>query len=224
MRQVLSLAVDRSELIRELRGFASPLNQLVHRGIFGYVSDLPDLPHDPGEARRLLASAGYPEGFDTTLVHRDDAGLENVAESLRRRLGEVGIRVEVKPMAWEVILNEAWLSRRVPVFLAGWQFDETDAWGFLRDCIYTQDETRTYGAYNPGYSNSQMDRLIDEGDLIFDQPERLAHYQTIVRLALEDMPLVPLYARQDIYAVSEQVRWQPRLDGSLHAVEMSWIH
>ncbi len=45
-----------------------------------------------------------------------------------------------------------------------------------------------------------------------------------MRLALEDMPLVPLFARQDIYAVSEHVRWQPRLDGSLHAVEMSWIH
>ena len=102
------------------------------------------------------------------------------------------------------------------------RFDDGDAWGFFRDCVFTRDEARTYGAYNAGYSNPELDRLIEQGDLIFDRRERLAHYRSITRLALEEMPLVPLYARQDIYAVSDRVSWRSRVDGNVHVADVAW--
>ena len=222
VRRAISLAVDRQALTQQPERQAAALNQLVHGGIFGFVPDLPPLAHDPGAARALLAEAGYPRGFEMPLVFRENAGLDGVVQALCRMLGEVGIRVRPQPMEWQRLLTDAWLSRRVPLFLAGWQFDEVDAWGFLRDCIYTPDPSGTYGAYNPGYSDPEIDRLIEAGDRIFDRSQRLAHYRALMRLALQEMPLVPLYSRQDVYAVSHRVRWRPRLDGSLRAAEMAW--
>jgi peptide/nickel transport system substrate-binding protein len=222
VRRAVSRAIDRQALVAPMAGLALPLTQLVHHGIFGYAPELPPLPHDPDSARRLLAESGYPDGFTTTLCFRDDADLEPVAATLQAMLAEVGIRLELHPLPWKAMLDQAWIERQDPLFLAGWQFDEGDAWGFLRDCIYTQDPTRTYGAYNPGFSSGEMDRLIDQGDQIFDRLERRAHYQAIMRLAQDEMPLVPLYARKDTYAVATRLRWRPRIDGNLRAAEMSW--
>jgi peptide/nickel transport system substrate-binding protein len=222
VRQALSHAIDRKALTDTPGGLATPLTQLVHKGIFGFVPELPRLAHDAAYARRLIAEAGYPKGFSTTLAFRDDAGLEPIVVALKAMLERVGIRVEPRPMPWRTMLEATWRSRRQAISLAGWQFDEGAAWGLLRDCIHTQDPTRTYGASNAGYSDAEMDRLIDAGDQVFEGVERRAHYREIMRLALDEMPLVPLYARRDSYAVSRRVHWQPRIDGSLRAAEMSW--
>jgi ABC-type transport system substrate-binding protein len=74
---------------------------------------------------------------------------------------------------------------------------------------------------NPGYSNPALDGLLDARDALLDDSRRLAQFHDVMAVLMEDMPLVPLYRQADQYAVSERVRWSPRLDGKLLAASMS---
>lgn len=220
VRQAVSLAIDRAELLARLGGRGVPAHQFVQSGVFGHVAALGRLPFDPKKARNLLAEAGYPRGFETTLVRRDQPALAAAADVIQEMLSHAGIRVTVEIRDWPGILA-AWTTGRLPFFLAGWRFDDGDASSFLRDCLFTRNAQAGLGAYNPGYSSAELDGLIEENELIREPDKRLKHYAKLMRIALDEMPIVPLLAPVRSYAVSARVKWRPRLDGSLLAAEMS---
>jgi peptide/nickel transport system substrate-binding protein len=219
VRRAVSLAIDRTAIIKGLDGNGVVATQLVQKGVFGHVSSLPDLGYDADQARKLLQEAGWGAGFDTVLVHRSQASVTTVARIVRDMLVSVGIRVALDTPEWPVVVS-GWTEGRLPFFLAGWRFESGDAASFLRDCLYTRDAEHGTGAYNAGYSNRHLDRLIDENDQIFGEANRLKHYEMVMRVAMDEMPLVPLYHRLNLYGVSRRVRWEPRLDGKMLAAEM----
>ncbi|MEW6366990.1 MAG: ABC transporter substrate-binding protein [Acidobacteriota bacterium] len=220
VRQAVSLSIDRVALVARLKAVGSPATQLVQKGVFGHVSGLPVLPYDLRQARLLLQEAGYGTGLDVTLAHSTaDWGIR-AAEIIREMLGQAGIRVKLERMEWPVMVA-AWRGASLPFFLSGWRFENGDATSFLRDCLYTRDAAQGYGTYNPGFSDPSVDRLISEIDGIFNEAERLRYFERLMQYVLDQMPLIPLYDRLNLYAVSDRIRWTPRLDGKLLAVEMS---
>lgn len=220
VRQAVSAALDRDAIVAALGGHGVPAHQLVQQGVFGFIGDMPTLPPDPARARRLLEEAGYGKGFTARLVHRQQASLAVVANVVRQALAPLGVDLQPETPPWPEVV-EGWNQARLPLFLAGWRFEDGDAGGFLRDCLYTRDAAGRFGGNNPGYTNPTLDRLIDENGRIFVEGKRLQHYEKIMRLAMEEMPLVPLYHKLNLYGVAERVRWQPRLDGKLLAAEMA---
>jgi peptide/nickel transport system substrate-binding protein len=219
VRQAISRAIDREELSRRLGGFVAPLNQLVHDSVVGYVADLPPLPFDPEGGRHLMAQTGHAAGLHVTLTHRPQVSLSVVSAALREMLGRIGITVDVETLDWSQMLEA--MKGHLPFYLAAWQFDDGDAWTFLRDCLFTRSPGLGYGTFNPGYSNPVVDRLIDDHDRVFDGAKRRQASDTLMRLLNDDAPLVPLYLPQNLYGVSDRVLWKPRIDGSLFAAEMS---
>lgn len=220
VREAISLVIDRKEIIRRLGGSGVPADQLVQQGIFGYISSLPGLPFDPERSRRLLVEAGYGDGFDATLVHKPQSSVAAVGEAVRAMLAPVRIRLRLEAPEWPRMVA-AWEAGQLPFFLARWRFDDGDATSFLKDCLYTRDPARSTGVYNPGFSSPALDRLIEENDQIFGEARRLKHYAKLMRIAVDEMPLVPLYHRMNFYGVSRRVKWEPRLDEKLLAAEMS---
>jgi ABC-type oligopeptide transport system substrate-binding subunit len=134
-------------------------------------------------------------------------------------LAEVGVRLRSEAMGWPQMVD-AWSSGRLPLFLSGWRFENGDALSFFQDCLRSRDPARGLGGFNPGFADPRIDGLIEDHGL--RGPERFAHYLDLTRAAMEEIPLVPLYHQQDIYAASTAVRWQPRLDAKLLAAEMSF--
>lgn len=220
VRRAISLAIDRKGIVAELKGHATPADQLVQPGVFGYASDLGEPGPDLEASRRLLREAGYAGGFDTTLVHRPQASLTVVAGLVRGTLAEVGVRVTVEAPAWSEILA-GWDAARLPFFLAAWRFEDGDATGFLTECLFTKDPARHRGMNNPGYSNPELDRMIEENSRMLGEAKRLQHYRKLMAFAMQEMPVVPLYHKHNLYGVSTNVAWEPRLDGKLLAAEMS---
>src|SRR5260370_38145878 len=73
IRRALSLAIDReTEVARVMEGVATPTLQYMARGTFGFVPDLQPGRADPDQARRLLAEAGFPQRFRSTLRGPND--------------------------------------------------------------------------------------------------------------------------------------------------------
>jgi ABC-type transport system substrate-binding protein len=96
VRRALNHAVDVPTLLTTLfagRGVRAAGS--LPPGITGYDSTRAPYPHDPTEAKRLLAEAGYPNGFAVKLWRTQRAELARLAQSIQQGLSEVGIRVEI---------------------------------------------------------------------------------------------------------------------------------
>ncbi len=220
VRRAISSAIDRAALVEGQQGLGEAAHQLVPRGLFGHVPGLDPLPYDPPQARALLAEAGYPDGFELTLVHRPQAPIGGVARRLVGMLAEAGIRLRAEPREWREI-SAAWTAGRLPLFLAGWGFESADAGGFYADCLVTRQPGQS-GGHNAGYSSPELDALVTELQHTFAAAGRGKIYRQLAQLTRAEMPLVPLYNRRDVFASRPDLRWQPRVDGQLRAAEMSF--
>lgn len=216
VRQAVSLAIDRAELVRRLGGHALPLEQFVPTGVAGRLTPAPPLPHDREAAKKLLGEAGYPHGFETSMTYV--AGAEPVADAVREQLGEVGIKLLPDRRDWTRMLPD-WQAARLPLFLASWWFSSGEPSMFTKECLFTRDARAPTG-WNPGYSNEELDRLIALDFRTFGDKARGERLAAVMRLLLDEMPLVPLFSRYDLYALRSGIRWSPRLDGKMLAAEM----
>jgi len=207
IRRAISLAVDRRRLIQEnLQGFGQPANQLVPRGVFGFHPGLPDLAYDPPGARALLAKAGYPDGLDLELTVpqvRQHVGLQ-----LQRQMAPAGIRLALKVLPREAFIAQV---RQAPFYLLGEASTSGDASDVLADAIHSP--TNGYGMSNwAGYHNPLVDQLVEKSGASLHQQQRLQALQAAMAAAMADLPRIPLYIEDEIYGISDRVRWRPRLD------------
>ncbi|RMF89852.1 MAG: hypothetical protein D6736_07680 [Nitrospinota bacterium] len=92
LRQAVNLAIDRPELIQDLKGNGVIIPALIPVQAFGYDPDLTPYPFDLAKARHLLQEAGYPDGLVLTLIAPED--LEMQAISISMMLEQAGFQVD----------------------------------------------------------------------------------------------------------------------------------
>lgn len=219
VRRAVSLAIDRAELARRLSTPATPASQLVPPGIFGHDPSLKPLRHDPAEARRLLAEAGWPNGFAVDFPAR---GLFSEAASIVAEfLGEVGIRARVLPLPepdWFRAMDRGLFTLTISRFGC----PTGDASDLFENALQTRDPVRKAGLNNyAGYSNPEVDRLTALAARTLEMSPRQALLFEATARVLDDLPLVPLYVDQDLYAYRAGVSWKPRNDNFLIASEIT---
>jgi peptide/nickel transport system substrate-binding protein len=109
VRRALNLAVNRQNIIDVLlAGATKPASQPAPRGADGYNPDLPPFPYAPDEARRLLAEAGYPNGFKFVMESGSGAGSRNslVSQQVAADLAAVGVTMEIRSVPVSLILTK----------------------------------------------------------------------------------------------------------------------
>lgn len=218
VRRAVSLAIDRAALVRRLSAPAVPANQLVLPFIFGHDPSLPPLRYDPAEARRLLAAAGWPDGFEMTFPARglfaEGAGI--VAEML----AAVGVRARVVPLAEQEWFERAY-ARRFAMTITRFGCPTGDASDLFEGALHTYQPERRVGLMNYSrYSSPELDRLVEEAGRTLEMGLRRGLLFEATAQAMHDLPFVPLYVDQDLYAFRNGVEWTPRNDNFLIASEI----
>ena len=209
VREAVSLSIDRRAYVAEAhRGRAQPAGQLVVPGVFGYAPDLVAGGRDLPRARRLLAEAGYPEGFDVPLDFRPGRH----GEVLAAQLAQAGIRAAARETPWTE-LHPRIRRGEVGFYFGGVVAQTAEASDVLDGFVHTRDEARGYGITNHSrYSNPRADALIEGAAGSLDMIRRRELLQEAMRVVMADRFLVPVAGLYEVYGANRRIRFEPRLD------------
>ncbi|MBI2369279.1 MAG: ABC transporter substrate-binding protein [Deltaproteobacteria bacterium] len=205
VRLAMNHAIDVDSLIKfVLDGRAYRLVGPVGPSVFGYDPSLKPYPYDPARAKQLLAEAGYPNGFEVDFHSPSGRYLKDreIAQAVAGQLAKVGIRARLITPEWSILWSEFTAGKYNFVQIG--RGDVVDGDEYLTQYFGTNVTKRL------GYSNPQLDRLLDEQRQIFDQDRREKVLQQAVRLIHEEAPCVFLYNFQDLYGSRKRVTWKPQ--------------
>lgn len=217
VRQALAHAINEEEIIAKvMRGQATIANQIPDAPTVGYDPSIKRLEYDPVKAKKLLADAGYPDGFEITIAGPNDRYIndEKICEAVAKYLAKVGLKVtlDVKPKS---IFFDELTSYKYSFYLIGWFDGAFDFGRSAEKLLHTPDKDMGMGTYNGAkYSDSEIDSQLIKSAAIVDLTERQKALQVINKKSVEDVAWIPLHYQQDLYAVvkGKDIKFTPRPD------------
>jgi peptide/nickel transport system substrate-binding protein len=182
--------------------------------MFGSDPTLKPEPFDPDGAKRLLAEAGYPSGFELVIGTPNDRYIndEKVAQAVAQMLTRIGIKTGVDASTASVFFQRR-NKREFSVYLAGWGAATGEMSSPLKSLVATPDRTRGFGTTNPaGYSNPEMDQLLIKALATVDDEGREELLRRASRAVIQDYGIIPLHYEVTPWAFKTGLSYQPRAD------------
>ncbi|MBV7327217.1 hypothetical protein KFU94_02950 [Chloroflexi bacterium TSY] len=204
VRHALNYAVDKEALTEfVMAGFAKPTETVLFPGWPYRVAQEP-YAYDPDKARELLAEAGYPDGFETTLAFTPqwDKGKE-MAETIAAYLQDVGVTAELLSMEAAVLSEFYRDTAEVPdrrIFMV-----RKSAFGvdFNLTRLFT---TASFDDDNrERYFNQDVEDLLAEARFSFDEELRAKNYAEVQRIVWEDAPEIFLFTTTPAFATQADI-------------------
>ncbi|WP_448061087.1 ABC transporter substrate-binding protein [Cellulomonas hominis] len=188
VRQAANFAIDRESLATGiLQGTGQPAYQYLGEADFGFDPADDYYSYDPDRAKELLAEAGYPDGFSTTLSY-PTSGSGNMVptpmnESLQRDLAAVGIDVELEPVEWASMLTDFYAGK-IPGGAGAINISLGFSSPALVALVFGTDAPFNVG----GYSNPEIDALLAKTKTQYSREERGETLAEMNRILVEDAP------------------------------------
>ncbi|MFW6005964.1 MAG: ABC transporter substrate-binding protein [Candidatus Bipolaricaulota bacterium] len=213
VRKAINFALDREEIIEGATfGFGEPIGSLMSPTNPNYLDLAWLYPHDPDKARNLLKEAGYPEGFEATLILPANYELSlRSGKIIADQAGKVGINLKIEKISWA-----QWLQR---VF-SNAEYDLT---------IIGHSEAFDISVYgNPNYyfkyDNDRFQQVIKRAERETDEETRRQLYSVAQWIIAEDVPSAFLFSAPSLPAMRNEVMnwWK---DYPIPAVDVTevWI-
>ncbi|MBU3732571.1 MAG: ABC transporter substrate-binding protein, partial [Beijerinckiaceae bacterium] len=215
VREAMSKAINRDAIVeRIMGGVAVPAGELLPVPLFGTSPDRKPDNYDPERAKKLLAEAGYPNGFELVLGSPNDRYIndEKVAQAVAQMLTRVGIKTTVDSMT-----ASTFFSRRnkydFSAYLAGWGADTGEMSNSLAALVTTQNYAPGFGNTNRGrYSNAKVDELTAKALGTIDDKAREKLLQEASKEAMQDYGIIPLHFEVTPWAFKKTLTYKPRID------------
>jgi len=220
VRKALSKMINRPAIVdRVMEGEAIPAGQLVPDFLFGATKNLKVEAFDPEGAKKLLAAAGYPEGFEITLYATNNRYVNDakIAQAIAQMWTRGGVPTKVIAMPSATFFPQA-TDLKFSVLLAGWSTGTGESSSSLKALLMTFNKDKGYGTANRGrYSNTKVDALTEDALQIVDDVKRETYLQRAAELAIGDTGLIPLHFQVSLWATRDGITYVPRVDEQTQA-------
>jgi peptide/nickel transport system substrate-binding protein/oligopeptide transport system substrate-binding protein len=204
VRQALNHAVDvRTILDKLLGGRGRVAAGVIPPTLEGADTARKPYTYDPAAAKKLLAAAGYANGFDIELWIPQDPAFARVAESIQSYLAAVGVRAKIVQRE-SAAAREAARHGQTDMFVKDWYADYPDAENFLYPLLHGAN--RGVGGNVSFYENPAFDRIVSLARTEQDSTKRAALYRQADSLAFTDAPMIYLWFYNELYAVQPWVK------------------
>jgi peptide/nickel transport system substrate-binding protein len=210
-----------------MNGFSTPSEQYVPSSHLGYVPGLSfrkEYPFDLDKARQLMKDAGFEKGFTMTLDTTNNRYVNDasIAQALASMLSRIGITLNLNLMPRANFFGYIRVpSDKSSFIMSGWDTPSGDAGNMYNVLLYSRGKKAGYGQANRGaYSNAAFDEWIDKADATSDMKKRHEFLQEATKIAVQDIPMIPVHYEQDIYAARKNITVVPRMDKFIWAYEM----
>jgi len=217
VRQALAFAIDREAIAESVfDGNATVNDGFQMPGTYGYQAPRTTYPHDPDRAKELLREAGAENGAKIAIAYVPGGNADDRAvEAIASQLGDVGFDVETKALEVGLFNKELVTKRpRFNVFVAtsGWINGGPFHW------------TINNIGGNTGYATPEYTALLAKITTLPDGPDRLKAIADIEEIVARDVPIVPLYQRNEIdVSVSRLEGFTAPIDGFIPRLEGAYF-
>jgi peptide/nickel transport system substrate-binding protein len=209
------MAINRQGLVDQvMEGAATATAQWLPEGAFGYEPRIRPRAYDPEGARRLLAEAGFPEGFRVTLSAPNDRWPNDgrIAQAIAQMWTRVGVRTQIQAFPWTGFVPRR-MRFEYAVQLAAWGSSTGEGSNFLANVVATRDRSRLTGANNNArFSDPAFDELLARASATLDDERREAMWHEAVARYAETEPYIQLIQYVNNWAVRRGLTHDPRMD------------
>jgi peptide/nickel transport system substrate-binding protein len=208
VRQAFYQAIDINGIQRTvMRGASKPTALMVGPGINGFDDAMNTrLPFDPEAAKKLLADAGYPNGFEVALNCPNDRYVNDgsICQAVAASLARVGVKINLQAETKGTYFPKI-LRRDTSFYMLGWTpgtYDSHNALNALMRCV----DDKGSGQFNLGsYCNPKVDELTLKIQSETDKPKRDALIKEAFKLHTDDVGHLPLHQQALAWGVASNV-------------------
>ena len=215
VRRAISMAIDRKAITtRIMDGMATPAYQYMPDGMFGALPRAPEIKYDAEGAKKLLAEAGYPNGFEITLSSTNDRYINDsqVTQAVAQYLSRVGIKATVDALTASIYFSRR-AKRDFSFSMGGWPSETGEASALFQLWVASLDAPNSLGTSNyGGFANADFDKVYKEAAVTVDPARRKKLLQQATQIALDNVPLIPLHFESTIWAFRKGLAYEGRRD------------
>jgi peptide/nickel transport system substrate-binding protein len=215
VRKALSMAINRDAIAdRVMEKKAVPAAQLLPDFFYGTSKKLKPHKYDPEGAKKLLAEAGYPNGFTMTIHGPNNRYIndDKVAQAIAQFYSRAGIEAKVETMPSSVYFTRA-TKGEFGYMLLGWGTESGEQGSSLRSLLATHDPAKGMGVTNRGrYSNPAFDKQVTDALVTMDDKKRESMIQQAAETAMNDTALIPVHYEVSTWATAKGYKYTARTD------------
>jgi peptide/nickel transport system substrate-binding protein len=224
VREAFQNAMDLNAIKTQvMRGLSVPTAVMFAPQVDGYPKELDRVkPADRERARKLLAEAGYPQGFEVTLDCPNNRYVndEKMCVAIAAMLAQINVKVRVNAMPRAQYFPKI-QNLDTSFYMLGWGVPTFDSQYAVESLLRTRIEKTADGDYNLGkYSNAKVDEAIDKLKTEIDRNKRAALALEASRIHQADVGHLPIHFQVIPWAMRSNVHVVHRADNKL---TVKWV-
>ena len=222
VRKAFYQAIDIETIkTKVMRGMSAPSSILISPLLFARAGEIKRHPYDPDAAKKLLAEAGYPNGFEVSFDCPNDRYVndEAICQAVTAMLARIGVKVTLNAMPKAKYFEKAGPTPHKydsSFNLLGWTPGSFDSWNVLENLTHCRDASGKGSLFNyGGYCNPKVDELHAKILVEIDTAKRDAMILDAFKIIHEDAGLIPLHQQALVWGVSKKVKIAQRADNQI---------
>ncbi len=210
VRRAVAIAIDAESMTRTvMRGFSVPNYLLVGPGVNGFDPALNTArSHDLEQAKKLLADAGYPNGFEMGLDCSNDRYVndEQICTAAVGMLARIGIKARLKVMPFNQLVKLASPPYETSMILLGWLPATYDAHDALFNLTGSRNKELGRGVFNVGgFVNAKLDDVTAKAGAELDTAKRDALLKEGLTIVRDEVAWIPIHQQVLIWSAKDNV-------------------